>query len=192
MTDSKALAAKVGKRERLVAAARSALYEHGVERTTIADIAQSADVPVGNVYYYFKTKNELIAAALDRYQATFRDMISNLDRRRTPRARLHGFVQRWVGNSESLTAHGCPVGTLTTELHKGANELAGESAGLLTMILDWAEAQFREMGRRDARELAVALVSAYEGVTVLANALGDREMIVTEGRRLERWIDSLD
>jgi TetR/AcrR family transcriptional regulator, transcriptional repressor for nem operon len=30
----------------------------GVERTTLADVAQAADVPVGNVYYYFKTKDE--------------------------------------------------------------------------------------------------------------------------------------
>jgi AcrR family transcriptional regulator len=191
MTDSKAANTKPGKRERLVAAAGSALYEQGVERTTIADIARSADVPVGNVYYYFKTKNDIIAATIDRYQATFRDLIGALDRRRTPKARLHGLVQGWVGNSESLTAHGCPVGTLTTELHKGANELAGESAELLTMILNWIEAQFRDMGRRDARELAVALLSAYEGVAVLAHALGDQGLIVTEGKRLERWIDSL-
>ena len=191
MANSKATDARPGKRERLLAAARSALYEHGVERTTIADIAQLADVPVGNVYYYFKTKNDIVAATLGHYQANFREMISALDRRRTPKARLHGLVQVWVGNSERLTAHGCPVGTLTTELHKGANELAGESAELLAMILDWAEAQFREMGRRDARELAVALLSAYEGVSVLANALGDQELITAEGKRLERWIDSL-
>ena len=49
-----------GKRERLVAAARQLLYEHGVEKTTLADIAAAADVPVGNVYYYFKTKDAMV------------------------------------------------------------------------------------------------------------------------------------
>jgi AcrR family transcriptional regulator len=40
-----------GKRERLVAAASELIYRRGVARTTLADIAQAADVPVGNVYF---------------------------------------------------------------------------------------------------------------------------------------------
>jgi len=47
-----------GKRDRLIAAAGETIYRQGVEATTIADIAEAADVPVGNVYYYFKTKDE--------------------------------------------------------------------------------------------------------------------------------------
>ena len=42
------------KRDRLIDAASQLFYEQGVERTTIADIAAAADVPAGNVYYYFK------------------------------------------------------------------------------------------------------------------------------------------
>lgn len=38
---------------------------------------------------------------------------------------------------------------------------------------------------------AVALVSAYEGVALLANALQDPSLVATECRRLERWIDTL-
>jgi AcrR family transcriptional regulator len=34
----------------------------GVERTTIADIAPAADVPLGNVYYYFKMKDDIVDA----------------------------------------------------------------------------------------------------------------------------------
>ena len=38
--------------------------EQGIEKTTLADIAQAADVPVGNIYYYFKTKDELVRAVV--------------------------------------------------------------------------------------------------------------------------------
>jgi TetR/AcrR family transcriptional regulator, transcriptional repressor for nem operon len=58
-------------------------------------------------------------------------------------------------------------------------------------VVGWAEEQFAAMGRRDARELAVALVSAYEGVALLANPLRDPGLISTESRRLERLIDTL-
>ena len=63
MTDS-STEPEQGKRERLVAGAREVIHQQGVEKTTIADIARAADVPVGNVYYYFKTKDELVAAAI--------------------------------------------------------------------------------------------------------------------------------
>jgi TetR/AcrR family transcriptional regulator, transcriptional repressor for nem operon len=53
-----------GKRERLVGGARELLHQQGVERTTLAQIAHTADVPPGNVYYYFKTKDELVEAAI--------------------------------------------------------------------------------------------------------------------------------
>ena len=43
----------------------------------------------------------------------------------------------------------------------------------------------------DARELAVALIAAYEGIALLAATLRDPGLIGTEGGRLERWIDSL-
>ena len=52
-----------------MAGTRQVMHQQGVERTTIADIAQAADVPVGNVYYYFKTKDELIDAAVDSSRA---------------------------------------------------------------------------------------------------------------------------
>ncbi|MFJ7588038.1 hypothetical protein ACIQZO_11770 [Streptomyces sp. NPDC097617] len=59
------------------------------------------------------------------------------------------------------------------------------------VLLDWAERQFREMGRADARELAVALIAAYQGISLLTNTFRDPDLMTTEARRLERWIDSL-
>lgn len=37
-----------GKRDRLVASASELLHRQGVQRTTLAEIAEHADVPVGN------------------------------------------------------------------------------------------------------------------------------------------------
>jgi hypothetical protein len=39
-----------GKRERLIAAAAQMIYQQGLEKTTLADIAAAAEVPLGNVY----------------------------------------------------------------------------------------------------------------------------------------------
>jgi TetR/AcrR family transcriptional repressor of nem operon len=61
----------------------------------------------------------------------------------------------------------------------------------VTRPFDWVERQFQAMGREDARELAVALIAAYQGISLLTNTFRDPALTATEGRRLERWIDSL-
>src|SRR6202049_1249515 len=80
------------KRQRLVEGARLLLHQQGVEKTTLADIAQAADVPAGNVYYYFKTKDELVQASIDAQAQDIQTALASLDRRRSPKARLKAFV----------------------------------------------------------------------------------------------------
>ena len=190
MTDSLS-ERKRGKRERLVAGARQVIYQQGVETTTIADIAQAADVPVGNVYYYFKTKDELVAAAIDGHAQDVHAVLRSLERHRTPQARLKALVRELMSQREQVADYGCPLGSLCSELDKRADGLDRSCSDLLRLPVDWAEQQFRTMGRRDARDLAVALIAAYEGIALLTNTFRDPELMTREGRRLERWIDSL-
>jgi len=49
----------IDKRSRLVSAAVDLAYQNGFGATSLADIAREAEVPLGNVYYYFKTKDEI-------------------------------------------------------------------------------------------------------------------------------------
>src|SRR5690348_3359680 len=108
MTDSIA-EAKQGKRDRLVAGARKVIHEQGVEKTTIADIAHAADVPVGNVYYYFKTKDELVGATIESQARDVQGGLESLERHRTPQARLKALIRQLTAQSELTAAHGCPM-----------------------------------------------------------------------------------
>lgn len=91
MTDSQ-VAVKAGKRQRLVDAAVQVFYERGIEKTTIADIAKAAEVPVGNVYYYFKTKDQLIEAAVEAHRHRLGHLLAELDGLGTPRERLRALI----------------------------------------------------------------------------------------------------
>jgi AcrR family transcriptional regulator len=55
---------KARTRAALIAAARMLFAARGVETTTIAEIAEQADIAVGSFYNYFATKDELLAAIL--------------------------------------------------------------------------------------------------------------------------------
>ncbi|MGV9612557.1 TetR/AcrR family transcriptional regulator [Nocardia xishanensis] len=182
---------KAGKRERLVEAAVREFYERGIEKTTIADIARTAEVPVGNVYYYFKTKDQLLEAAIGAHARGLDELIAALDGLAAPRERLKALVQGWVDEREAAVRYGCPFGSLTAELHKRPDPLEGRAAEVMRTLVDWAERQFAEIGRADARELAVALIASYQGISVLTNTFRDPELMATEGRRLQAWIDSL-
>jgi len=47
------------------------------------------------------------------------------------------------------------------------------------------------LGRRDAHDLAVDLLAAYEGSALLANTLRDPGVLTGAARRIDRWIDAL-
>ncbi|MGY5008584.1 TetR/AcrR family transcriptional regulator [Streptomyces sp. 900105755] len=192
------------KRQRLMAAAARVLHEQGVERTTLADIAREADVPVGNVYYYFKTKDELVRAALGEHTAHLDELTARLDRLPDPRDRLKALVEAWVEQREVAARYGCPTGTLAAELGKRTDgSLDAEAGAVIRRLLDWAARQFREMRLSgadgadgadepyDPDDLAVTLVSGYQGMSLLANALRDPDVMTREGARLAGWLDSL-
>ncbi|WP_129842447.1 TetR/AcrR family transcriptional regulator [Streptomyces sp. RFCAC02] len=193
MTDSpKGRARSADKRRRLTTAAARVLHEQGVERTTLADIANAAGVPVGNVYYYFRTKDDLVLAALAEHSAHLGDLTDALDRLPDPRDRLKGLVEGWIEQRETAARHGCPTGTLAVELDKRADGVLDAQAGaVVRRLLDWAAQQFRALGLADADDLAVTLVSSYQGMSVLTNALRDPGIMAREGARLLRWLDSL-
>jgi TetR/AcrR family transcriptional repressor of nem operon len=182
---------KQGKHERLVASARELIHQQGVEKTTIAEIAHAADVPAGNVYYYFKTKDELVGAAIDGYTSDVQGLLRSLDTHRTPQARLKALVRALTAQRELAAKYGCPMGSLCSELDKRTDGLDRTCAQMLQLPIEWAEQQFRAMGRRDARDLAIALIASYQGIALLTNALRDPDLMTREARRLERWIESL-
>jgi TetR/AcrR family transcriptional regulator, transcriptional repressor for nem operon len=196
MTDSApgraAAAGRPGKRERLVAAATQLLHQQGIERTTLAGIAEAADVPAGNVYYYFKTKDDVIAAVIGAHVQQIKTTLDGIDRHhRSPKSRLKAMVREFAAQSDIVADYGCPFGSLCSELGKRAGQPDSAAAELMSLPIEWAEENFRSLGRRDAHDLALDLLAAYEGSALLANTLRDSSVLSRAARRLDHWIDTL-
>jgi AcrR family transcriptional regulator len=177
---------------RLLEAAEKVTYRYGFENASLADIASEARVPLGNIYYYFKTKDEIGDAIVEHRVTRFRKMLQALDKADSPKERLCGFVQLKIKNREGLAYGGCPVGTLCSELQKYGGPAAKKSRVLFVTALDWMEAQFKTIGKgADSRGLAVHLLSATQGVSVLAHTFHDPSLIDKEAARLKKWIRGL-
>jgi AcrR family transcriptional regulator len=180
------------KHERLVKAADRLVQRQGFEQTTLADIAKASKVPLGNVYYYFKTKDAIGEAVVAERASQYRAARELWDALPDPKQRLLAFAQMTIDNRELLARSGCPIGSLCQELHKDGGRLAEQASTMFADFLTWLEKQFRELGKGDeSRDLAVYLMSVLQGATLLTHSFNDPDYIVRQADRLKTWIWSL-
>jgi len=183
---------KADSRTRLLEAAEKTAYLYGFASASLADIAKEARVPLGNVYYYFKSKDEIGGAIVWLRVSRFKKLLAELGKADSPKERLCAFVDIKIKNREGLARGGCPVGTLCSELQKYGGPAARKSRVLFAEALAWMEKQFGALGKgAESRDLALHLLSATQGVSVLAHTFRAPSMIETEGARLKEWIRAL-
>lgn len=180
------------KRTRLINTAVKLAYRNGFRETSLADIATAARVPLGNVYYYFKTKHEIGEAVIEWRLDEFRALRVQLDQLGSPRERLLAFVGVIQARSEQLAHGGCPLGGLCTELRRQGGTLAKKAEALYNEPMSWFEEQFHAAGHgQKSRELAVHLFCSFEGIAAVAHGSNDPDVAVMEARRLKDWLHTL-
>ena len=183
---------KVGpeKRESLLRAADRLFHHKGLEHTSIADIASAAEVPLGNVYYYFKTRGALVKSVTERRLAYIRGLRAEWDALPSPRDRLLAYVKSYESRTEDSTAHGCPVGGLCVEANKLGGPIARDAGVSFRETLVWIAEQFRAMGfsEREAEENAAQLLGGRQGSILLSNTFRDPKYIREEIARRKKWL----
>lgn len=183
---------KTDKRVRLIEAAKVLIHQKGFNQTTLADIAQEADVPLGNVYYYFKTKEAIGESVIEKRAAENAEFFSKLDEITDPKARLLALLQFSTEDLELTARYGCPVGGLCQELGKQGGSLADQAAKLLHDLLMWCETQFRSFGFGDkAADYALNLVSNIQGIYLLTHTFKDPKLATRQAKVLQEWLDKL-
>jgi len=88
-------------RDAIVTAALELFREHGFERTTMRAVADRAGVSVGNAYYYFSSKDELVQGFYDQLVAEHRALaLPELPGRPDLADRLGRTVRAWITVAE--------------------------------------------------------------------------------------------
>lgn len=180
-------------RDLIVQRADALFYEGGFEATSFAEIAAAVGISRGNFYHHFKTKDDILAAVIavrrDRTQAMLADWEAQGD---SPAARLVCFARLLIQNRAKIMAHGCPVGTLCSELAKLDHAAQADAAGILGLFRDWLDRQFCALGLADrSTELALRLLGWSQGTAVLASAFRDESFIRAEVGQIEAWLATL-
>ncbi|WP_428263684.1 TetR/AcrR family transcriptional regulator [Haliangium sp.] len=181
-------------RDHIVEAADQLFYQQGFEHTSFSNIADAVRISRGNFYYHFKSKDQILKAVIERRLADTRQMLQQWERDGSrPADRIRSFIHILTTNRAPIMRHGCPVGTLCTELAKLNHSSRTEANELFTLFRTWLRKQFRQLGRkRDADALAMHVLAWSQGVATLANAFHNEAFIKREVRQMCEWLSSYE
>ena len=182
---------KSDKRERLLQAARSLIYRQGFHQTTLSDISQESGISLGNLYYYFKTKEEILAAVVEDRTERFNTLAEDWEQEPDPRKRLLQFLEMPITICDSIANHGCPVGSLSQELNKTSSNSSDLAHSTLKVQVDWVTEQFHLMGKKDAKALGHQFIATLQGASLLANALSQSEVLVEQAENVKKWVQAI-
>jgi TetR/AcrR family transcriptional repressor of nem operon len=167
-------------RERIVERAAELFAERGIAATSVDEVLAVAGAGKGQFYHYFRSRDELAAAAVG-YRCA--QVVAGLTQALGGVSSLAGLERAlagFVAGFEQMGMPGCPIGTLATEV-AGRNEDARLQAAAgfdaWEQLLAGALERMRQRGelRADAAPavLATGLLASIEGGMVLSQARKD-------------------
>lgn len=178
------------KKMQLVSAASDLFHRRGFAATSLADIAHQAAVPPGNVYYHFRSKNELALAVADHWAERIDASLTKFEQEPDPWLRLSAYIARAAEHRVDYAAAGCPIAALSRDLRPLGKDVAAAAAPSYQRQLAWLADQFEAGGvaRAAAEARARFLLSSIQGSFVLGHALGDAPLIGDVSAELDRWL----
>jgi TetR/AcrR family transcriptional repressor of nem operon len=161
-------------REEILSAGLKALHARGFNATSVQDITEAAGVPKGSFYNHFASKDDLGAAAVEKYAASGEARRRALqDRTIPPLARLRRYFEAMVEAARYPDSPGCLLGNFGAELSNQSSAIREEVSAAFA---NWAEAlaavidEARLAGAlprdSDPKTLAFFVIDAWEGAVL--------------------------
>jgi TetR/AcrR family transcriptional regulator, transcriptional repressor for nem operon len=188
-----------GRRTRasIIDAAATLMYQRGVSMTSLDDVLAAAGSGKSQLYYYFDSKADLVAAVIERQLQLVLARQSRLQH-----------IESWDGikawTTEILQAHSAPGGPFACPLGTMAAELKNDET--YRPLLDAAFRQWEALLARglktmqdrgdlvaeaDPLRLATAVIAALQGGMLVARVRGDisplRDALENAVAQLHRW-----
>ena len=106
-------------KERILAHAAQIIHRKGFNNTGIQEILESARVPKGSFYFYFKSKEDLGLALIDYYAeglgSRLQTTLGSSEMRHLKRLERF-FEETRIRHEQDECKSGCPIGNLTQEM----------------------------------------------------------------------------
>jgi AcrR family transcriptional regulator len=185
---------KSKKHNKLVNSASKLIYQKGFHLTSLAKIASNAEIPLGNIYYYFKAKQCIGEAVILKIQFEYHKMFNVLNKIHDPLKRLRLFVKYQYHDYKltNIVKYGCRIGSLSQEISKQKGNLSKKIISLIQTILSWIQEQFLELGFSEkSKNYAMFFMSNLQGMCLLTNAFSDPNILKYQSDYLLNLINTL-
>jgi len=183
-------------REHIVDAATRLVHRRGFNNTSVDEILKESGVGKGNFYYYFKSKDALGFAILDRSLNHFTTELieKSFDSKRDPWHQISDFLNFLVDRARQQEGSaGCILGNLAIEMsdiHEQFRQRLDEAFyGLRSRIeqsLNQAKGQGTLREDADVCRLAHFIIAGFEGAFLLGKLYKDADVVagvIEETRR---------
>jgi TetR/AcrR family transcriptional regulator, transcriptional repressor for nem operon len=174
-------------REQILDAAGRLIHLRGFHNTSVDDILRESGVGKGNLYYYFKSKDELGYAALDRTLDRIQDgILEPLSAPgKDPWVQLESFLDDAVERARREgCVGGCPLGNLALEMsdiHEGFRTRLGDAFSHVRSKIEETLDRARSDGTlrigADISRLANFILAGFEGALMMGKLHRDAELM---------------
>ena len=171
-------------RDQILDAAARLIHLRGYHGTSLDDVLRESGVGKGNFYYYFRSKEDLGFAIIDRVVERFLERTLEpafVDPTADPLDQVRAFLDRLLEvQRQRNCVGGCPMGNLACELsdvHEGFRQRLADIFERWRVMLATTLERGRESGRLradlDAASAAGFVVASLEGAILMAKVTKD-------------------
>ncbi|AIF48509.1 TetR/AcrR family transcriptional regulator [Dyella japonica] len=175
-------------RAKVLDVAAKAIRQEGPERIGVASVMAEAGLTHGGFYAHFKSKDELVAAAIERmFEESAARLRHELDGR-DPAHGLAAYIDFYLSRKHrDARGAGCPMAALASDLPRLPEETRALFASGARRLADALAETFTAMGRAEPQALARSTVSELVGALSLARVETDAkrsDAILADSRQL--------
>lgn len=174
-------------RAKVLEVAAKAIRTDGPERIGVAGVMAEAGLTHGGFYAHFKSKDELVAAAIEQMFEESRARLKHEMDGRSAAEGLSAYIDFYLSKKHrDARGAGCPVAALSSDLPRLPDETRAVFAEGARRLSDALAVKFRAMGRAEPNALAHSTVSEMVGALSLARVETDAkrsDAILADSRR---------
>lgn len=193
---AKAEARAQAQRERILVAAQKCFVVHGFHAASMANIADTAGMSAGLIYRYFKGKNDIILAIIERQLEEARADVAKLHATSDLVAGIAEVFQQWQANDPNITSAALFL-ELTAEATRDPEIAAATHASDKVFRADlaaWFERSSKDGGlgvpKQEVDTRVLMLQCLIEGLAM--RAISQPDLSVAQVKTaLERFLPSL-
>lgn len=174
------------KREAIVAAAAGLFWDRGYAGASLAEIAEAAGVPSGNLFYYFRTKAEIAAAVADVFVEETASLVADaLAAEAEPEKRVRYLIERLARSNRTRMEKGCPIALAVRDFRGPAPQASARAAESFEKLIAFVAQELGRAGLKPSQALSQgrALIAEWQGGIALAHAFSDMTVLSESFRR---------